>query len=65
MIFYIWQYVKKRHTYSCFRYAKEVVNILRLIVLYAIIVNTGVLTLCGIILLLVSEIYDIYDIILK
>ncbi|CAD1474981.1 unnamed protein product, partial [Heterotrigona itama] len=34
------------------RYAEEVINILRLIVLYAIVVNTGVLTLCGIILLL-------------
>ena len=37
------------------RYAKEVVNNFRFIVLYAIGVSTSALTLCGIILLVVSE----------
>ena len=36
------------------RYAKEVVNNFRFIVLYAIGVSTSALTLCGIILLVVS-----------
>ena len=39
------------------RYAEEVVGIFRFIVLYAVGVSTFILTLCGIILLMVSETY--------